>query len=111
MSIYAVFEELEGLIRGKSLFVLCLSSGLGAFSIEELSVVNVRVLLLKLADLIIECFFLGLSGFDTASRVFVVINDLSSEFSKFLQLFKAWQVLVHVCLEVAELLPGLTECL
>ncbi len=64
-----------------------LSCLFGTISIEELGVVNVRVLLLKLADLVIEDLFLLLSALGVESLVLwlvTIINDLSCKLSKLL---------------------------
>ena len=69
--------------------MLSLSCLLGTVSIKELSVVDVRVFLLELANLVIEDLFLLLCALGVESvvlRLFTIINDLSSELSELLQL-------------------------
>jgi hypothetical protein len=88
--------------------MLSLSCLLGTVSIKELCVVDVRVLLLELANLVIEDLFLLLSALGVESvvlRLVTIINDLSSELSELLQLLQTRQLPVNVLLELAELLP------
>ena len=94
--------------------MLSLSCLLGTLSIKELCVVDVRVLLLKLANLVIEDLFLVLSALGVESVVLwlvTIINDLSCELSELLQLLQTRQLPVNVLLELAELFPRLSECL
>jgi hypothetical protein len=67
--------------------MLSLSCLLGTISIKELCVVDVRVLLLELANLVIEDLFLLLSALGVESvvlRLVTIINDLSCELSELL---------------------------
>jgi hypothetical protein len=94
--------------------MLSLSCLLGTVSIKELCVVDVWVFLLELANLVIEDLFLLLCALGVESvvlRLFTIINDLSSELSELLQLLQTRQLPVNVLLELAELLPRLSECL
>lgn len=68
-----------------------LSCLFSTISIEELGVVDVRVLLLKLANLVIEDLFLLLSALGVESLVLwlvTIINDLSCKLSELLQLLQ-----------------------
>lgn len=85
-----MLQKLECLVGSKCLLVLRLPCRLSSLSVEKLSVVNVRVFLLKLSDFIAEGILLLLCPLaDKAAQLDLgaVINDLLGHVSKLFQLF------------------------
>lgn len=94
--------------------MLSLSRLFGTVSIKELRVVNVRVFFLELANLVIKDFFLLFSALGVERpvlRLVTIIYNLSCELSELLQFLQTRKLPVNVLLELAKLLPRLSECL
>lgn len=102
-----MLQELECFVRCKGLFVLSFASNLSSFRFKELSKVKIGVFPLHLAYLIIKFLFLLSCPFvkkSTKLGFCGIVNDFSCQFSEILNLFKAWQIFIHVLLELSQLL-------
>ena len=110
LHVHSVLEELESLVGCEGLLMLGLPRLLGTLSIEKLGVIDVWVLLLELADLVIEYIFLLLSALGVERlvlRLVAIVNDVPSELSELLELLETGQLPIDVLLELAQLLPRL----
>jgi hypothetical protein len=83
LNVDAMLKELEGLVGGEGFLVLRLSSGLCTVGIEQLSVVDVGIFLLKLTNFVIQSLLLLRGALDVVLWLARgIFNDLAGELSE-----------------------------